>query len=428
VSGDDYVFLANNHFLYEGKTEGKGILKFRVRLDEIVLAEASTAVELRDASAFTDTYEIPHTPLTLATDANEWDVSVGEFSTVRASAEVPWNSGTNVTLLVLGWNVAGAEKCAWRDTMFKRLFWHGYRGRVAAFHWPAQYGFSGALDALTDGPHFDRSEHRAWLSASKAAVLLSELLAEWGNVALVAHSQGNVVASEALNCISYTESQNTNRVTYIALQSAISAQYFDTAFQATSVTNQLDVFSLRIRLAKSLGDLWRLVTGATSPDIQGHFPDGLDIEPPYLHGVIPKFGRTVNFYNRMDYALNIWVANNASKPDNLAYDFSYDHADGGYYRETDPDPATGSSRARIFPASDLRARWCVFSFVAYTRALASGQLDMSGVFSRCHDLGENHGLNTTHYHHSFEFRSNIIDTHSIWHEILEEISGVGGSP
>ena len=33
VSGDDYVFLANNHFLYEGKTEGKGILKFRVRLD-----------------------------------------------------------------------------------------------------------------------------------------------------------------------------------------------------------------------------------------------------------------------------------------------------------------------------------------------------------------------------------------------------------
>ncbi|MBQ9430278.1 MAG: hypothetical protein IJU44_01880, partial [Kiritimatiellae bacterium] len=422
VSGDDYVFLANNHFLYEGKTEGKGILKFRVRLDEIVLAEASTAVELRDASAFTDTYEIPHTPLTLATVTNEWDVAVGEYYPTHASVEVPWNSGTNVTLLVLGWNVDEAEKSAWRDTMFKRLFWQGYRGRVAAFHWPAQYGFSGILEAFFDGPHFDRSEHRAWLSASKAAVLLSELLAGWGKVTIVAHSQGNVVASEALNCISYTESQNTNRVTYIALQSAISAQYFDTAFQADSVTNQLDVFSLEIRLAKSLGDLWRLIMGATSPDIQGHFPNGLDIDPPYLHGIIPKFGRTVNFYNRTDYALNIWVANNATKPDDLAYDFTYDKSACGYYRQVDPNPVTGIDRVQIFPASDLRARWCVFAFVAYTRALAAGQLDMTNVFKENINLqGPIYGFDSSHYSHSFEFRSNVIDTCIIWENILKEM-------
>ena len=124
----------------------------------------------------------------------------------------------------------------------------------------------------------------------------------------------------------------------------------------------------------------------------------------------------------MDYALNIWVANNATKPDDLVYDFTYDQSACGYYRQVDPDPVTRIDRAQIFPASDLRARWCVFAFIAYTRALAVGQLDMTDVFKENINLqGSVYGFDSSHYSHSFEFRSNIIDTCIIWENILKEI-------
>ena len=419
ISPADYKYTKLNYFLYEGRTEGKGTLMFRIRFGDVILAETSLSMELCDASKFVDTYQIHHTAATLASDGDEYALTVGDYRKMPATVMTPWNSENEVTILILGWNVIEAEEKAWRDTLFKRLFWQGYRGRTAAFIWPKLWGFK-LPSGLLDGPHFDRSEHRAWLSASKAKRLLSELLGKWNHVTVIAHSQGNVVASEALKELSKEPNSGCDRITYIACQSAISAQYFETKFKDDNIAHQLDVFSAGTKTLKVLGDIWRFATWNYVPDIQGHFPNGWDCDNPYLYDGLSKLKHTANFYNRMDYALNIWVGNNASKPDNLAFDFTYDTDEKCYYGET-MNAAGKKVKIPINPEEE-RARWCIFAFVAYTRALAVGQLDMNGVFNRSCDLANDYELGKTHYHHSFEFRSNIIDTYAIWSNIMKEIT------
>ena len=398
------------YFLYEGKTEGEGTLVFRVRSGDLVLAETSLTMALCEVSQLVDTYQIDHTPATLAPDGDEYKLEVGDYRTTPASVEMPWNSSTNdVVLLVLGWNVDVPEEKSWRDTLFKRLFWHGYKGRTAAFIWPKLWGFT-MSDAFSDGPHFDRSEHRAWLSASKAAGLISNLLQKYRHVTVISHSQGNVVVGEALKELAGQPGTDCNRITYIACQAAISAHYYATTFKSdeNDTAHQLDVFSPSMRLTKLAGDVWRFTTQNKAPDIQGHFPNGLDEDKPYLTGCLTNLKRTVNYYNRMDYALNIWIANNASKPDNLAYDFTYDKKTGCYYREF-KDASGEIQKKAIDPAKDESARWCVFSFVAYTRSLAVGQMEMEDVFNRSCDLKKDYSFQKTHYYHSLEFRSNILE-------------------
>ena len=64
-------------------------------------------------------------------------------------------------------------------------------------------------------------------------------------------------------------------------------------------------------------------------------------------------------------------------------------------------------------------------FVAYTRALAVGQLNMGKIFNQNYDLAKKYNFTSVHYDHSLEFRSNIIDTYAIWSDITKEISKKG---
>ncbi len=153
---------------------------------------------------------------------------------------------------------------------------------------------------------------------------------------------------------------------------------------------------------------------------------------PYLTNVLANV-RTVNFFNRKDYALNIWVMNNCSKPDNLEgvfkHDTSFNYGSSeivdegsetrqtqvGFYRHTET-----LGKLCIDPVGDEWARWCVFSFVTPTRSLAFGQLDMNGVVNRKVSL-KDYGYGNDHYGHSRQFRSNITDVFEIWSIVKDEI-------
>src|SRR5207248_690562 len=97
----------------------------------------------------------------------------------------------------------------------------GYKGRFGTFRWPTFF-FTSAIPPVH---HFDASEHRAWASSLGLLALLNELneTAFRGNVRMMAHSLGNVTASEALR-----RSLSGQIVhTYVASQAAISAHAYD---------------------------------------------------------------------------------------------------------------------------------------------------------------------------------------------------------
>jgi hypothetical protein len=88
-----------------------------------------------------------------------------------------------------------AESENFSETMFKRLWWQGYKGRFAALRWPTGYGFSGIISAIimTDaGPTASKEEGHTTQSDSAGlfqftglhgaslGVAVSKLGYEWG--------------------------------------------------------------------------------------------------------------------------------------------------------------------------------------------------------------------------------------------------------
>ena len=89
------------------------------------------------------------------------------------------------------------QKCA-----FKRLYWQGYQGRFGIFRWPTGYGFADIWTLVTnptEKDNCDLSEYQAWQSATGLLNKLTALNIQYpGQVYMLAHSMGNVVAGEAL--------------------------------------------------------------------------------------------------------------------------------------------------------------------------------------------------------------------------------------
>jgi esterase/lipase superfamily enzyme len=103
------------------------------------------------------------------------------------------------------------ESYNFAETMFKRLWQNGYRGRFAAFRWPTFY----APDPLAPAAKYNESEYRAWYSGH-ALKQFVDALAPGYSRSITAHSMGNVVTGSALK-----QGMSINR--YVLLQAAIPA-------------------------------------------------------------------------------------------------------------------------------------------------------------------------------------------------------------
>ena len=125
-------------------------------------------------------------------------------------------------LYVHGWNMQPWEKDAFAETAYKRLYWQGYKGRFGAFQWPTTY-HKLAPAGLFD---YDQGEYSSWLSATPLRNLLSSLSITYrGEVYMVAHSMGNVVAGEALRLAAQSGSQVV--AAYVATQAAVPVHCYD---------------------------------------------------------------------------------------------------------------------------------------------------------------------------------------------------------
>src|SRR5205823_8739130 len=104
------------------------------------------------------------------------------------------------------------------QTMFKRLYWQGYRGRFGAFRWPTR----------TPSVPYNNSEYIAFRSGSAASAYFNALRSRLPDYSInaAAHSMGNIVMMEALK-LQWTAGSNALN-NYALMEAAVPAHCYDT--------------------------------------------------------------------------------------------------------------------------------------------------------------------------------------------------------
>nr|WP_281375600.1 alpha/beta hydrolase [Haloferula luteola] len=290
-------------------------------------------------------------------------------------------------VFVYGWRMTYTGSQKYAESMFKRLWQTGYKGRFAFVRWPT---YSEDTNGWTDGLFtYNISDYRAWLSGKGVAAFVNSLPSEYTrNIA--AHSMGNVVASSALR-----EEMAVDN--YALLHAAIPAMCFD----GNSSLYKFD----------------------------RETPDG-DSDPiTKSFGFREKISQTngaklINFYLEGDSALtgkiNVplvgevggWEDNNKSyKPETWGLT--------GY--KYDPDRSNGTKiyidfltefgrHLRLFPES------AAYATASRTKAVgAEGRT--AGVISDKINMGAKYGFGSTH---SAEYLWRIQKTDQFYHDLMEK--------
>jgi hypothetical protein len=304
----------------------------------------------------------------------------------------PQNTNTPYILFVHGWNMRVWEKDRFAETAFKRLYWQGYQGRFGEFRWPTFAGFpfnEFSWEAFSPR-NYDNSESNAWASGMGLLNKLTDLNAEYpGQVYLMAHSMGNVVAGEALRLA------ETNRVvnTYIAMQAALPAHTYD-------INTPNRNFS------------------ASTPDNYAYY--WTNGAPSYFNGSAGA-GAYVNFFNTNDYALGWWNTDQNSKPDNSItgypgyhYSVSSLHPNGYYVQY-------GSSSNAFYNLNFPGDTYPIFAYCDQSWSYALGaQANVNGKFAGNQvelDVLP-YGFGAQHKFHSGQFRSDDAQRWQFWNSAL----------
>ncbi len=322
-------------FIIEGRSAGKGDLTFIVKKDGNAVCRKAVTLELQNMPWFYDIYSVG------VTSGDRWEVHIPTTATHSQTAS--YSPATDEKfLLVHGWNMTEAEKTQWTETVFKRLWWQGYQGSVALFSWPTLSDMN-FWDVVSGGHHFDNSEFRSWLSKDALSGLLNALNSD-GKLRVLAHSMGNVVFGQALRDYSGPDVH-----TYFACQAALSAHYYDNAVAATSPASHWVYL------------LWFPIS---TPDIFGHYHSGDANTVPYFADNDTRVGNMANYYNPLDWALNLWEMNNIMKPAGLTpYLFGYagretvyEEGVGRFSRGPIDDPY------EVLSVTDARQRFMIFAY------------------------------------------------------------------
>jgi hypothetical protein len=219
-----------------------------------------------------------------------------------------------------------------------------------------------------------------------------------GQIRLLAHSQGNVVAGEALKL-----SRPGVVHTYVASQAALAASFYYTYDKDQGPSAE-----------------YALLFTPETPDVISFYPEDVN-KRPYLYDVFSRGSKLLSYYNLDDYALveadAIWPAwqfNNISKPDETA-GYHYGGDTGFYHILSGP---------LVFPDD----KYEIFSFGAESRTKALGAVPVVPGFMAIAVTGGQVGSRDLSlyeydgelYSHSREFRSNIIDEQKYWSNFFKD--------
>jgi hypothetical protein len=372
-----------DHFIWCGVSGGSGQLNLTIAdASGNVLAQSTTYIQIVDIKNMYERWTAGDNP-----KAAPMNVATNAVNDLPDPMQPPFqyaspqNTNTPYILYVHGWNMETWEKDRFAETAFKRLYWQGYQGRFGSFRWPTGFDFVGWKSVITDPDNFDNSEFQAWKSGAGLLNKLNDLNAQYpGNVYLMAHSMGNVVAGEALRLAGNDQVVNT----YIAMQGAISAHCYDaTTASRFSYCLQPDRYAF----------YW--TNGA----------------PCYFNGIAGA-GTCVNFYNANDFALDKWQIDQNLKPD---VGYGYDSASDTFSR------GTLFTTPLHFPTNTYE----IFSYAdpAWSYALGA-QENVGGAFNQNLQLNlftSPYNFGPQHLYHSLQFRSDLANCSSFWDIVLRRI-------
>ena len=391
-------------FIIEGSAPGTGDLTLIVKKDGTEICRKAVSLELHPIKWF---YDIFKTEIVTGSDSNQWTVQVQNYTRYN-TAQYPAEKD-DYLLYVHGWNMAEWEKERWAETAFKRLWWQGYKGKLGLFSWPTLYGFD-LQNVLWNTHHFDTSEYRSWLCADNLVSCFNELN-ENGKLRVLAHSMGNVVAGEALR--KYT---GTPLYCYIASQAAISANSYDIS---TTIPEIQRWFYLPAPIHY----------GDSTPNIIGHYHSGEVTNYPHFTVDTQKASTWHNYYNSEDYALSDyhWELDAVSRPDNwtpLFFNYTgrinqYDETQDHFYRWLGDDPNGNPIHDNLSVSVEWQ-RYEIFAYCEQSRVRALGAVENVSNFQDYDLRSSPLNYNATHYSHSREFRSNIIDEKEYWKQVSKD--------
>jgi hypothetical protein len=378
-----FTNTGNKYFLFDGAiATGAGELLLTVTdNNNNTIAQTGAWLDLHEVRDF---YERATITNNISSSAiSNWTSGIEMVQQATASA---LGSDTNLIVLVHGFNVGYDDWLLEGDTVFKRLYWAGYRGKFMAIKWPCEPVtlWTGISENTSI---FNNSEIKSYKAGTALKNYLSQLRSRFPNYQLnvLAHSQGNAIMGEAIE-------QGAPFDTYILTQGAMPASSYDVNAATYSV----------LTAAEAL---------VPTPEWQ----------PMGYHGVYTNMtGNIVSYFNPQDSVLNIWNADQAAgKPNGyanhvitpLAPYYSYDGANGWWngilgglfssYQVTDPQ----ESRAMI----------------SRSRTQPVGRQDTSGVINQTIDLHAQFGFTTGTSEHSAEWTRPIQTCLPYYVQILNTI-------
>ena len=313
------------------------------------------------------------------------------------------NSDLDNIVFVHGWRMQPWERRAFASTAYKRLWHLGYKGRLSFYSWPTDYTDTSFWDMrlLANRQNYDRSEQRAWYSSFALRSLIQSLnKTASGRVRLIAHSMGNIVASEALRLAGQKVSSLPAVVAYIASQAASVAHAYD-------ATNPQSFTLVQF-----------------ADELYANYPRNGNKQPYFtgMKNAVSKTGqgvvRTFNFHNRVDYALStwyVWPLNQSLKPD---LGWGYNPFDNTFYRLG--FPYSLSLSLTPFPY-EIYAH----DAIAGSAALGATEYDIysvRGEIGNAFDLQTNFNFQANDYEHSAQFNSINPNRRAYWQQVLATFS------
>jgi Alpha/beta hydrolase of unknown function (DUF900) len=364
-----FAFGGTQHFLFEGAGIGSGQLTLTISRNGNVIAQTGVWLDLHDIKDF---YERAAITNIYNETTSTWSSTIESLQQASSSA---LGSDTNLIVFVHGINVGGWDWLDDSDTVFKRLYWVGYRGKFAAVKWPCHFL---TPPDVWDLDVFNYSELNAYRASTAMTAYLNQLRTRFPNYRLniLAHSQGNAVVSEAIK-------QGAPFDTYILTQGALPASAYD----VNAPTN----------------------TSLVSQEVYHPTPEW---QPMGYHGAYTNLpGSMVSFYNTNDTVLGYWTADQyAFKPaDTYSYNGTYGlkFLDPGYRLVTDSQESRAMiSRSRTWSIGAQRP--------------SSGQMSQ-GVISSTVDLAGQFGFTKGTSEHSAQWTRPVQTSLLYYKQVLLQI-------